>query len=128
MGFIPGTAVEQGQLPKVSFGVVSHQVDAAVVTMQFEVAVRRVQPAVYDLGYDHLSLPNMQTSGLSVSTVASVAFDVESGIVVSIVILGCSVVHSFSTTGCTITGPEKIGLDDDQDATSRVALPVPLPS
>jgi hypothetical protein len=46
-----------------------------------------VQPAVYDLGYDHLSLPNMQTSGLCVSAVPSVTLDSEGRIVLSIVIL-----------------------------------------
>jgi len=73
--------------------IVSHQVDAIIIATQFEIAVRRVQPAIDDLGHDYQATSDVQITWLSISTVAGVTLDSEG--VLSIVIPGRDVVHRF---------------------------------
>ncbi len=81
----------------------SYQVDTAIVTAQFEVAVCQVQPAVDDLGHGHLSLSDVQTSWLSISAMAGVAFDTEGGNAAIFIRL---TVHRSSSIDCDITEPD----------------------
>jgi DNA-binding CsgD family transcriptional regulator len=86
-GIVAAAAVVQGQLPSVLDGVLTHQVDAAVVTPQLEVAVAGVEPPVDDLCNDHRSLSEPQAPGLGIATVTGITVDTEKRIIVSATIL-----------------------------------------
>ncbi len=88
--------VVQTDLPTIADGIVTQQVDAAVVTAQLEVAVGRIQPAVDNLGYRYRSPSELQVPRLSVGTVTGVAIDAQDRPAVRVACLVGWIVHRFS--------------------------------